>query len=288
MTECQTITPREKLDFGLDGDIPKYWFDGNPFKTRLCDAMSSIFPEGERFFMCCVGDFRERVTDPQLLSEIRSFMRQESQHGIVHAQYNERLKRQGIAVNVLAKISRYFLFRLERKYLSARQTLAETAAAEHLTAIMAHGYFEHRKLLATADRRMRAMYAWHAMEEYEHKSVAFDVMQKVARVGYFQRVFALLFVTFSFNIYCLLTVNYMLKVDGLRGWKRFVTMLEGMGWMFRPGGLYMGMARQYFQYFKPGFHPREQGQMQCYQIWLATFDRTGDPVEAGDALHDAT
>ena len=32
-----------------------------------------------------------------------------------------------------------------------------------------------------ADHRMRAMYAWHAMEEMEHKAVAFDVLQQIGR-----------------------------------------------------------------------------------------------------------
>lgn len=26
------IIPREKLRFGLDGDIPRFWLDGDPFK----------------------------------------------------------------------------------------------------------------------------------------------------------------------------------------------------------------------------------------------------------------
>ena len=35
MAHDHTIVPREKLDFGLDGDIPKYWFGGDAFKTRF-------------------------------------------------------------------------------------------------------------------------------------------------------------------------------------------------------------------------------------------------------------
>ena len=57
------IVPREQLSFGFDQDIPKYWFGGDPFKTRLFDAMSLIFPPGERFFMTCVRDFRDQITD---------------------------------------------------------------------------------------------------------------------------------------------------------------------------------------------------------------------------------
>ncbi|NBD21088.1 metal-dependent hydrolase [Aquabacterium fontiphilum] len=285
MHDAHTIVPREKLDFGLDGDIPQYWFGGDPFKTRLFDAMSTIFPEGERFFISCVRDFRDRVTDPKLQQDIKDFMRQEGQHGIVHGQYNERLKRQGIDVDMLEGITRHMLFKVERKYFSAEQTLAETAAAEHMTAIMAHGFFARKEVLGSADARMRAMYAWHAMEEVEHKAVAFDVMQKVAKVGYFRRVTALLLVTLGFNIHSLLTANYMLKVDGFSRGQRYKLMAKGMWWLFKPGGLYSSMARHYLQYFKPGFHPWDEGQMQSYRLWLDTFNRTGDPILAGEVLH---
>lgn len=104
------IVPREKLDFGLDGDIPKYWFDNHPFKSRFFDAMSTIFPEGERYFISCVRDFRDQVTDPKLLQEIKDFMRQEGQHGIVHTTYNQRLKDQGIDVDMLERLEHHILF----------------------------------------------------------------------------------------------------------------------------------------------------------------------------------
>lgn len=75
MMATPDITPRVDLDFGLDGDIPRYWFDGDVFKTRLFDAMSTLFPEGEKFFIQCVRDFRDRIEDPELLQQTRDFMR---------------------------------------------------------------------------------------------------------------------------------------------------------------------------------------------------------------------
>lgn len=282
-----TITPREKLDFGLEGDIPKYWFANDAFKTRFFDAMSTIFPEGERFFISCVRDYRDQVSDPRLQQEIKDFMRQEGQHGIVHTQYNNRLKDQGIDVDRLERITKYMLFNVARKYMPAAQTLAETAAAEHMTAIMAHGFFERKEVLEHADKRMRAMYAWHAMEEIEHKAVAFDVMSKIAKVGYVRRTFAMLLVTLGFNVHSLLNARYMLEVDGFSRWERVKLMTKGMWWLFKPGGLYMPMLGHYVQYFKPGFHPWQTGQMRSYQLWLDTLNRTGDPILAGEVLHAA-
>lgn len=282
-----TITPREKLDFGLDGDIPRYWFANDPFKTRFFDAMSTIFPEGERFFISCVRDFRDQVHDPKLRQEIKDFMRQEGQHGIVHTQYNDRLKAQGIDVDELERFTRHMLFNVARRYMPASQTLAETAAAEHMTAIMAHGFFERKEVLANADPRMRAMYAWHAMEEIEHKAVAFDVMDRIAKVGYLRRCLAMVLVTVGFNVHSLLNTRYMLQVDGFSRWQRVKLMAKGMWWLFKPGGLYMPMLGHYLQYFKPGFHPWQTGQMRSYQLWLDTLNRTGDPILAGEVLYAA-
>ncbi|HIV69686.1 MAG TPA: metal-dependent hydrolase, partial [Candidatus Aquabacterium excrementipullorum] len=78
------IVPRENLDFGLDGDIPKYWMGGDPFKTRFFDAMSTLFPQGEKFFITSVREYRDKITDPKLLQEVKDFTRQEAQHSMVH------------------------------------------------------------------------------------------------------------------------------------------------------------------------------------------------------------
>jgi predicted metal-dependent hydrolase len=287
MSTHQPIVPREKLDFGLDGDIPQYWFGGDAFKSRFFDAMSTIFPEGERYFISCVRDYRDQVSDPALLRDIKDFMRQEGQHGIVHTQYNNRLKAQGIDVDMLEGRMKALLFGVLRKYMPAKVTLADTAASEHMTAIMAHGFFERKEVLQKADPRMRAMYAWHAMEEIEHKAVAFDVMQKIAKVGYLRRVTAMAVVTIAFNIHALLITRYMLKVDGFSTWQRAKMFAKGLAWIFGPGGLYMPMFKHYIQYYRPGFHPWQGGQMESYQTWLDTFNRTGDPILAGEALHAA-
>jgi len=279
------IVPREKLDFGLDGDIPRYWFGGDAFKTRFFDAMSTIFPEGERFFIMCVRDFRDQVRDPQLLQEIKDFIRQEGQHGMIHNQFNDRLKAQGIDVDKLEAFQRKNMTEFVRRLHSKEYTLAMTAASEHMTAIMAHSFFERREVLELADPRMRAMYAWHAMEEVEHKAVAFDVMQKVAKVGYLRRVLAMLNVSIAFPIHTFLIVNYMLKVDGFKRRQRLGLFAKGLWWLYKPGGLFSAVLGHYAQYYKPGFHPWQTGQLHSYEVWLRKFEETGDPILAGNALH---
>lgn len=287
MTYSPPITPREKLDFDLQGDIARFWLAGDPFKTRFFDAMSITFPEGERYFISCVRDFADAVTDPQLKRNIKDFTRQEGQHGMIHRQFNERLKAQGVDVDRLEGFTRWLLFGFMRRFFSKQHTLADTAACEHLTAIMARAFFTRQAAMAKADPRVLAMYTWHAMEETEHKAVAFDVMQQVARVGYLRRTYTLIEATLSFNLQVLMFTSAMLKTDGFSRLKRLRMVLAGLWWVYGPRGIFTRHARAYLRYFKPGFHPWDEDLPANYRLWLETFERTRDPLQAGAAVHAA-
>lgn len=276
------IVPRKGPDFGLDGDIPRYWFDGDPFKTRFFDAMSLLFPEGERFFIACVRDYRDRIEDSELKAQVKDFIYQEGQHGMVHTAFNNRLKAQGIAVDEILEQQRQVMFGVFRKRLPAVYTLGQTAAAEHMTALMAHGFFS-TGLLEAADPRVRAMYAWHAVEEIEHKAVAFDVYKTVARGGWLVRCLSMLQVAFTFPLHVFMIMRHMFKVDGLQNRTRL--WLRGLWWLYGPGGLYPRLLPHFLVYFRPGFHPWKHGGMDTYERWREVFTASGeDPIAAADAV----
>jgi hypothetical protein len=249
--------------------------------------MSTIFPEGERYFISCVRDFRDEVTDPVLSEHIKDFIRQEGQHGIIHSQFNEHLKAQGIDVDKLEGMTRWFLFDVMRKYMPKKHTLAATAACEHLTAILAEALFARKDVMGAADPRMFAIYAWHAMEEIEHKAVAFDVMQKVAKVGYLRRIYTLMEATLGLNVHILLYTGFMLKADGFTRLQRVKMFAKGLWWVYGRKGMFTSSARSYLRYYKPGFHPWQGDEVPSYKLWLETFNRTGDPVKAGQAVYAA-
>lgn len=282
------IVARENLDFDLDNpDIPKYWMGGDAFKTRFFDAMSTLFPQGERFFITSVREFRDQITDPTLLQEVKDFTRQEAQHSMVHRQYNERLKRQGVDIDAITQQLEDELFTEAQRLLSPTQRLGVTAALEHLTSMMCTCFFERRELLEASDPRVRAMYAWHAIEEVEHKAVAFDVLERVAKAGWWRRNVPMLLVTFGFPFTVAGIMNTMFKVDGFSFWQRMGLWTRGLWWFYKPGGLFMPTLGYYFAYYKPGFHPWKLKEMPSYGTWLRTFNDTKDPIAAGNALHAA-
>lgn len=283
-----TITVRKNLDFGLDGDdIPKYWAAGNPFKTRLVDAVQATFPDGERYFIASVRAFRDAIQDPELMAEVKDFMLQEGQHGMVHSQYNERLKRQGIDIEAFTRHTKTIADRrLER--LSPEYNVALTAALEHFTAMMADLFFAEKSVLAGADERVRGMLAWHAVEEMEHKAVAFDVMKKVAKVGYLRRTAAMTHATVAFSLYSLIAPWHMLRMDGFSFAQRLNLYAKGLPWLFHPRkGIFMRLLPMIAHYYRQDFHPSDIPNVHNYNDWLQSYAKDGNPLGAGEAMYEA-
>jgi uncharacterized protein len=279
------ITVREGLDFGLRGDIPRHWFGGDAFKTRFFDAMSVLFPEGERFFIACVRDFKDDISTPAQRQATLDFARQEAQHSKVHMAFNHRLALQGVKVDRIMANQRRHLFDGARQSLSKAHTLAITAASEHLTALMAQGFVERIEQFADADPRIRAMYVWHAIEEVEHKGVAFDVMQQQAQVGYGLRCWALIVVSIQFPLFVFQIVNHMLKVDGFTRTQRWGLWLKGLRWLYGPRGLMGPLLKPYLAWYKPGFHPWQCGMHASFDAWRRAMQSSGDPITASNALY---
>ena len=286
MTETQRpMQAREKLDFQLDERIPRFWNGGDPYKTRLFDAMSLTFPIGERYFISSVRAYRDQIADPHLLKEVKDFTRQEAQHGIVHTQFNEMLAKQGQDVAWSQRfLDEKFKWQLAR--WPAIFNLSYTAAAEHLTAMMCTTFMERADIIEPFDHRIRAMYAWHSIEEVEHKAVCYDVLTKVAKANYFTRIAGLLYFSVEYTIGNWYMVNRMLKSDGFGFWQRAKMLAKGAWWLYKPGGVFMPALGYYLSYFKPGFHPWQHKEMGHYETWLQRFNQTGDPVAASEAMSE--
>lgn len=277
------LVVRKDLDFGFDDSIPRYWFGGDPFKTRMFDAMSALFPEGERFFIESVRHYRDAVADPSLQDDVRDFMRQEGQHSHIHALFNDRLKAQGIDVDGIEEGSRR-AFTFIRKMFSPRYAIALTSATEHLTALLAEVLTSRLKACESAHPTLRAVYVWHAMEEYEHKAVAYDVMLCAARVGYAARALSMLQLSIGFPLHVALVINHMLKVDGHGLAARMSMWARGSWWLWGWRGLLWPILLPYLSYYMPSFHPGRRAALPAYALWRTAFERDHDPLHADRVL----
>ncbi len=284
MTARINIVPRRtQFDFS---DVPVYWNGGDPVLTRFFDALSVNFPDGERFFIQSVRNYEDRIVDPQLKKDVKSFIRQEAQHGIVHDQYNAAMAAQGVAVDLILA-NQIAVIGFIQKYLPKKYQLALTAAAEHLTATMGESFVgvgRDDSVFAGAHPAMQAMYMWHGVEEVEHKAVAFDVYQQAAGGGYLNRASALIFITLGVHFTVGSILWHMLKVDGLGG--RPMVIARGLYRLYGPRGYLTRMVLPFLAWFRPGFHPYDSGVPEKVSRWLAEYDRHQDPAEATRVVFD--
>ena len=276
---------RSKLDFKLE-DVPRFWFAGDPFRTRVFDALSLTFPDGERYFIECVRLFRDKIQDPDLQARVADFIKQEAQHGIAHDKMNQLMKEQGMPVEQFTTTLKK-IFRFELTKRSPQYNIAMTAAAEHLTSLMAETFYSKKATLQEVHPYVRALLAWHSIEEMEHRDVAFDVMQQVGEVPEATRKFALAITTALMLGFTLYRANVMLRCDGFNGRQRLQLFRKGLPWFLGRKGILTTMKKEYLDWYKSDFHPSQHPVIHQYDVWVKTYEETGDPILAGQAFWEA-
>lgn len=118
-----------------------------------------------------------------------------------------------------------------------------------------------RQLLSDPERRtddmhpeMGRLWCWHALEEAEHKAVAFDVLARVAP-DHAMRCFAMASMTLGMAIEVFDRMSYMLWKDGLLLDRR--TWSNGWKFLFGTDGFLHGLGRDYRAWYRPDFHPND-------------------------------
>lgn len=275
--------PKRDLSFDFSGIDLRSWHPLGPQNNHYFNVQSLQFPQGERFFIRSVRHFRDRITDPVLQEQIAGFIAQEAMHGREHDAYNQALVRAGYPVERMERAVAFTIW-LTEKTAPPLGRLAITAALEHLTAIGAADVLDDERILEGAHPEMARLWRWHAMEETEHKAVAFDVYRAVAGDGFvawLRRCFALLTASFGMS---LITWLFMLRVtirDGsilnLRGWALLFHAL----WI-SPGDMRKQFWR-YWQYFRPGFHPWQIDNYSQVERWRSQYAEAGADPQAAAA-----
>ncbi len=267
----EPIKPRQ-MKFNFPESLPRYWYNDNPYLTHFMNALSSIFPEGERFFIETVRHYMDRIDDPRLLKDIRGFIGQEAHHGLQHEQFNRLVEAQGYPMQAIADTTRERLA-WSRDHLSPERRLAITIALEHFTAILANQALQDPKVLQHAPKSVRQLIEWHAVEETEHKSVAFDVYQQVCGdLGLRRTVMARVTVFFLLRVFTL-QMQFLWR-DGLP--LRPLKLLEAVNYLVGNPGLFRRIGRDYLDYYKADFHPWQHDNRYLLKGWRKRLSPAGE------------
>lgn len=268
---CADI-PRRNVRFSLDEQTPRYWYRGWPHVTRFFDGLSIMFPLGEKLFIDSVVHFRKAIeSDPALAEAVDAFVYQEASHIREHRSYNQQLAAQGAPIDALEQL----LLRRQEvgNKFSPAMRLAMTASLEHFTAILSDQLLRNPAVLKGADGKMAMIWRWHAIEETEHKAVAFDVLCSVVRNPvwrYLMRCGVMLIMTGYFAVDVMYFIYRLAGNDGQRRNGR--EWLRLLGWLFVSPGPLTRVFPRWLAWFIPGFHPNHLDTREALEAARQTLD----------------
>src|SRR5580700_9950648 len=263
------LVPTRRMDFEESmQELPKHFAqDGDLIASHVIMALSAVFPDGEDYFVRTVRHYRDRVTDPALKRQVAGFIGQEAVHGREHRVFNDRLAELGYPTKEYENVTRFGL-KIRERILPAKSNLAATAALEHFTATLAELVLTNEEIrdLMGAEA-VRDLFVWHALEESEHKAVAFDVYKAVGGSER-MRVFTMNFLCVFFISGMTVAITASLIGDPAtyrrgvlrRSWRllRHSPLLTRTVW------------RQLRDYNRPGFHPDDRDTTELVEHWRAT------------------
>ncbi len=266
-------TRRMSFDEALD-EVPRHFAAGGDLiLSHLAMALSAVFPDGEDFFVRSVRHFRDQIDDPELKRQVAGFIGQESMHGREHRVFNDRLAELGYPTKRIERVTKGLLEFRERK-LSPKSNLAVTAALEHFTATLAELVLtsEEARALFGHDA-VRDLFVWHALEESEHKAVAFDVYKLVGGSER-MRVMTMNFLRFGFVAW--ITIHVVLSLLGDRATYRPGELRRSWRTFRRSPLVSHGLWRQLRDYNRLDFHPDDSDTAALVGQWRdALFGQQG-------------
>lgn len=256
--------PRRNVSFPFEG-VPRDWTNDSAYETTFMNALSLLFPEGEQFFVRSVKAFADQLHDPELQRAVHGFIGQEAMHGREHRHFNDLMVSHGYAeAPAVDRWLKGFLAFVKTKVFGPNSQLAVTTALEHFTAMLAEELLGNPKMRDAIHPTMQPLWTWHALEESEHKAVAFDVYQTVD--GSYVRRAAVMIATTIVFFAVVLAVHLRLMATRKILWKPW-TWVRGMMRFYVYPGFFIRLAPAYFSYFKPSFHPNERDTTALLERW---------------------
>ena len=262
-------------------DLPKHFAeDGDIIGSHLIASLSAVFPDGEDFFVRSVRHFRGDITDPDLKRQVTGFIGQEAVHGREHREFNDRAAQLGYPTKQVERFTKKGL-ELRERIAPPKANLAATAALEHFTATLAEIILsDDRARDMIGHEEVKNLFVWHALEESEHKAVAFDVYKAVGGTER-MRVWTMKGIRLGFVIG--MSIQVVISVARDREARRHPIRLW-RSWRKLKSSPFLSREtwRTLKEYDAPDFHPDDRDTDELVTRWRA--ELFGDEGTLNDKL----
>jgi hypothetical protein len=282
-TPAANTNPPRDIAFVRSAHADAAWHIDGADASAVYDALSMLFPDGERFFIESVKHYRGRATG-KLADDVRDFITQEALHTREHAAFNALA---GMSSDLSARVSALIQARIdEARAQGPAAMLCATIALEHMTAVFADCVMRDPSLMQGRREEITRLWVWHAMEEAEHKGVAFDLFQTVSRSWgrwrrYQARVLSMFLATHMFLSNWARVSLWLMEARGVTGWDARKRLL---GVWFGRRGLLRRSIGGYLSWFRPGFHPWDHNNSALIEKWRGAFSTpAAAPSETAEA-----
>ena len=276
--ELPALTVR-RLGVDLSKGFSRHWNGGDAVRTAFCNALSMSFPEGEQFFIDAVREAAKHLPrtpeNEALHALVRDFVGQEATHRHLHGAYNTHLEKQGLVNTWGPRVLRRLVVARKRMFSKSEKgymhELALTAAYEHFTAIFGELTLDRidqpGDVLAGAEEPLKTLWRWHAAEECEHKSVAFELYQRLGgNYRWRMRWFAYVLVQFTLDA----SRQTLRNLWDDRTLHRPSTWLAAARFLLGRHGLVWRITLPLMNYRRRDFHPNESGNPGLSPQWLSS------------------
>jgi predicted metal-dependent hydrolase len=268
-------TRRVKFDYS-PGHVDRHYAQGDLVMSHVVAMLSAVFPEGEDFFVRSVRHYADDITDPELKTQVAGFTGQETMHSREHRALNERLQELGYPTRRVDRMTKHDLARAHRR-LDPMIQLAITSALEHYTATLAEVLLTNekaRELLGEGE--VRSILLWHALEESEHKAVAFDVYRAMGGSEK-MRIRTMRVVTISFLVG--MTFQTVISLLGDRATYNPVRLVKSLAKLRHSPWLSKEVRHRIADYNRNGFHPNDNDNSELLEFWTKELFGAGGRLE---------
>jgi predicted metal-dependent hydrolase len=237
------------------------WTRDDALLKCVLGALSVAFPPGERLFIDSVRHYLPQIEDAELRAQIKSFIGQEAKHTKEHLAFNAFLDRAGFPAKALERWVGERIARIQ-KASRPEANLARTAALEHFTAILAGAFIDNPEVLDKLDPEEARLWAWHAIEEIEHRAVAFDVYERAVGDEAL-RLRTMRLVTVLFVTMVSIRTAIFLHTAGRLFDPRAAA--QGFDLLWGRTGLARQILPHYLAYYREGFHPSQHDNRRAVE-----------------------